>query len=100
METGRFAPARCDTMKGRILVDVPEHGLRCGEYVDIPDETGEQLSADGRFDTLAPDPSAPESPVPNAPTDPQPTGEVTDPPNGGQDQQNDLLGVPGSKGKK
>ena len=45
-------------MKGLILVDVPAHDLRCGEYVDLPDDVGEQLALDGRFDPNAPDPDA------------------------------------------
>ena len=43
-------------MKGLILVDVAAHDLRCGEYVDLPDDVGEQLALDGRFDPNAPDP--------------------------------------------
>lgn len=43
-------------MKGRILVDVPEHGLICGEFADLPDDLAQQLETDGRFDTQAPYP--------------------------------------------
>lgn len=43
-------------MKGRILVDVPEHGLICGEFADLSDDLAQQLEADGRFDTKAPYP--------------------------------------------
>jgi hypothetical protein len=43
-------------MKGLVLVDVPEHNLKCGQYGDLPDDIAEPLSKDGRFDTQAPDP--------------------------------------------
>ena len=42
-------------MKGLVLIDVPEHNLHCGQYVDLDDEIAEALSKDGRFDPRAPD---------------------------------------------
>lgn len=40
-------------MKGRILIDVPAHGLKCGAYVDLPDDLGKQLARDGVLDVQA-----------------------------------------------
>lgn len=79
-------------MKGLILVDVPEHGLRCGEYVDLSDDIGELLASDGRLDTLAPDPAAPEAPL--TPVEPPLPSQ---PPGGDAGQQSDLLGSDESK---
>lgn len=76
-------------MKGLILVDVPEHGLRCGEYVDLSDDLGEQLANDGRFDTLAPDPANPAASVQTTPEDSQ---SQLDAQVDGSGQQADLLG--------
>ncbi len=52
--SGQIRLTRMTIMKGRILVDVPEHGLICGEFAYLPDDLGKQLEADGRFDTQAP----------------------------------------------
>lgn len=54
-------------MKGRILVDVPEHGLVCGEFADLPGDLAKQLETDGRFDTQAPYPG--DEPVANTELD-------------------------------
>lgn len=54
--SGQIRLARINIMKGRILIDVPEHGLVCGEYADLPDDLAQQLEADGRFDQQAPYP--------------------------------------------
>lgn len=51
--SGQVILARADTMKGRILIDVPAHGLKCGEYVDLSEELGKQLLAEGCFDPHA-----------------------------------------------
>lgn len=48
-------------MKGLILIDVPEHNLRCGDYVDLSDDVADSLSKDGRFDTQAPEPGTTDS---------------------------------------
>ncbi|MDO9106158.1 MAG: hypothetical protein Q7U57_14485 [Methylovulum sp.] len=40
-------------MKGRILIDVPAHKFKCGQYLDLPDELGSQLAAQGVFDVKA-----------------------------------------------
>lgn len=61
--SGRIRLARIHIMKGRILVDVPEHKLNCGEYADLPDVLAQQLEADGRFDPQAPYPG--DESVPN-----------------------------------
>lgn len=74
-------------MKGLVLVDVPEHGLRCGEYVDLAEDIGETLAADGRLDTQAPDPAAPQTP--GSPVDAALSGQA---PSGAEGQQSDLLG--------
>lgn len=54
--SGQTRLARVTIMKGRILIDVPEHGLNCGEYADLPDELAQQLESAGQFDTQAPYP--------------------------------------------
>lgn len=49
-------------MKGKALIDLPAHGLRCGEIGDIPDAEAEQLTQDGAFDPRAveqPEPAKP-----------------------------------------
>lgn len=40
-------------MKGRILIDIPAHKFKCGQYLDLPDELGSQLAAQGVFDVKA-----------------------------------------------
>lgn len=53
-------------MKGRILIDVPQTGHTCGEYVDIDKNTANALINIGAFDPHAPWPEATE-PQPAAP---------------------------------
>lgn len=40
-------------MQGKALIDLPAHGLRCGEIGDIPDTEAERLTQDGAFDPRA-----------------------------------------------
>ncbi len=41
---------------GLVLVDVPAHGLACGQYVSLPNATAKALEASGEFDPKAPRP--------------------------------------------
>lgn len=40
-------------MKGRALIDLPEHKLKCGEYGEIDDKLAKPLVKAGRFDPKA-----------------------------------------------
>ena len=41
---------------GLVLVDIPAHGLKCGDYVTLPAATAKGLQASGEFDPQAPRP--------------------------------------------
>ena len=41
---------------GLVLVDIPVHGLKCGDYVTLPAATAKGLQASGEFDPQAPRP--------------------------------------------
>lgn len=43
-------------VSGRALVDIPAHGLKCGDYATIPADAAEALAAAGEFDTKATQP--------------------------------------------
>lgn len=43
---------------GRALVDIPAHGLKSGDYAEIPADAAEALVAAGDFDAGAPAPAA------------------------------------------
>lgn len=47
-------------MKGRALIDLPAHELKCGEFGEIPDDIAAPLVADGYFDAKAVSADAPE----------------------------------------
>ena len=49
-------PAKARDIAGLVLVDVPAHGLKCGEYVTLPAATAKGLQASGEFDPQAPRP--------------------------------------------
>lgn len=49
-------PVPPSEMFGRALVDLPQHGLRCGEYGSLPSAAATSL--EGMFDTKAPPPEA------------------------------------------
>lgn len=49
-------PAKARDIAGLVLVDVPAHGLKCGEYVILPATTAKGLQASGEFDPQAPRP--------------------------------------------
>lgn len=53
-------------MKGRILIDVPDTDLRCGQYVDIPKSLADGLTESGHFDPKAVDPAEPKPRQPRA----------------------------------
>lgn len=38
---------------GRALVDLPAHGLRCGEFGPVPADVAEAITAVGQFDPHA-----------------------------------------------
>lgn len=40
-------------VNGLALVDIPEHGLRCGEYAALPQAVADSLAAAGEFDRAA-----------------------------------------------
>lgn len=42
-----------EIIRGRVLVDVPAHDLKCGEFVDLPVGVAEQLRSSGQFDPEA-----------------------------------------------
>lgn len=47
-------------MKGRALVDLPQYGLRCGDYGEIPDKEAVALIEAGSFDPQAASSALPE----------------------------------------
>lgn len=49
-------PAKARDIAGLVLVDVPAHGLKCGDYVTLPAATAKGLQASGEFDPQAPRP--------------------------------------------
>lgn len=42
-----------DSVTGRALVDIPDHGLLCGQYGSLPHDVAEGLIASGKFDPAA-----------------------------------------------
>jgi hypothetical protein len=40
-------------VRGRALIDLPAHGLQCGEFGALPADAAERLAAGGAFDPLA-----------------------------------------------
>lgn len=48
--------AKARDIAGLVLVDVPAHGLKCGDYVTLPAATAKGLQASGEFDPQAPRP--------------------------------------------
>ena len=42
--------------RGRALIDIEDHGMKCGEYGSLPSDIAEALRKDGRFDPDAPFP--------------------------------------------
>ena len=70
-------------MKGLILIDVPAHGLKCGAYVDLPDDLGKQLASNGVLDVQAvsvpaarPSADSAETVEDSGPADPAESGEA------------------------
>ena len=49
-------PAKARDISGLVLVDIPAHGLKCGDYVTLPAATAKGLQASGEFDAQAPRP--------------------------------------------
>ena len=49
-------PVKAREISGLVLVDIPAHGLKCGEYVTLPATTAKGLQASGEFDPQAPRP--------------------------------------------
>lgn len=49
-------PTKPRDIAGLVLVDVPAHGLKCGDYVTLPAATAKGLQASGEFDPQAPRP--------------------------------------------
>lgn len=46
-------PAVESSVSGRALIDLPCHGLKCGEYGALPSSTAASLEHGGAFDTRA-----------------------------------------------
>lgn len=43
-----------EPVRGRALVDLPQFGLKCGEYGTVPADVASGLSRGGQFDPRAP----------------------------------------------
>lgn len=41
------------TVRGRALIDIPAHDLKCGEFGSLPAPIAVALAADGQFDLKA-----------------------------------------------
>jgi hypothetical protein len=50
---GNAAGAGEDLVHGRALIDLPLHGLRCGDFGEIPAAAAQQLTREGQFDPAA-----------------------------------------------
>jgi len=46
-------PVAVEHVPGRALIDLPDHGLRCGEFGQIPPPAAQALCAAGHFDLAA-----------------------------------------------
>lgn len=58
-DTAAAKPAKAPKPRdiaGLVLVDIPAHGLKCGDYVTLPAATAKGLQASGEFDPQAPRP--------------------------------------------
>ena len=58
-DTAAAKPAKAPKPRdiaGLVLVDVPAHGLKCGDYVTLPAAIAKGLQASGEFDPQAPRP--------------------------------------------
>ena len=42
-----------EKVRGRALVDLPAHGIKCGEFGDLPAAIAQSLEAAGEFDPWA-----------------------------------------------
>lgn len=40
-------------VRGRALLDIPAHDLKCGEYGELPEQIAAALAIDGQFDLKA-----------------------------------------------
>lgn len=47
------APAKPKDVAGRALIDIPEHGLKCGEFGALPEAAAKAFIESGAFDPKA-----------------------------------------------
>ncbi len=53
MARKKSEPDQSGDVQGRALIDLPDHGLKCGEYGAIPADAADALVESGHFDQNA-----------------------------------------------
>lgn len=52
-QPGATAETQQELVRGRALIDLPAHGIKCGEFGDLPAAVAQSLAAAGEFDPKA-----------------------------------------------